>query len=102
MRNVSWAGKRPMPVSSGFDPHPLAFVAVCRRAGVLDAALAPVSVGEIPTGDQKGKRPGARRFDVEALAGLAQRLLGDDAPMTPERWRRAGQAAVAAERERTG
>jgi hypothetical protein len=77
------------------DHHVLAFVAVCRAAGIDHPALTPVDVGTILLG---GKRlVGRRAFDRAQLASLANHILrglASDRPrVTPERWREAAEAA---------
>lgn len=67
--------------------HALAFVAVCRAAGIDDPALRPTS-----------SEGGMNQFSRVHLSRLANRLLrgveSDRPAMTPERWAEAAQAVL--------
>lgn len=79
------------------DHHVLAFTAVCRAAGIEHPALTPISVGTILSGDGKRTLPGRRAYDRSLFSALANLILrgveSDRPPLTPERWRDAGEHA---------
>lgn len=85
-----WAVLRPerQPATVA-DAHPLAFVAVCRAAGIEHPALTPIATDP----------SGARRFEAKPLQRLANLILrgveSDRPEVTPERWREAGGRAAA-------
>lgn len=85
-----WAVLRPerQPATVA-DAHPLAFVAVCRAAGIEHPALTPIATDP----------SGARRFEAKPLQRLANLILrgveSDRPEVTPERWREAGGKAAA-------
>jgi hypothetical protein len=80
-------GRLPGQVTK-FDPHPLAFVGVCRSVGLTDSALESVSISGV----------GRRQYDERELARLANEHLtgirSDRPSMTPERWREAGRKVL--------